>query len=161
MSSNSFLVVSLRFSMNSNMSSGDSDSFTSLQSQVTFISFYSLIAVIKTSKIMLNISGMSGHLSLVPDPTGSVSSFSPLNICQLWICHSEIAQLCPTLCNPMGCSLPGSSVRGIFQARVLEWVSMSFSGDLPDPGIEPGSPALQADALPSEPPGKSKLCSTK
>ena len=49
--------------------------------------------------------------------------------------------------------LPGSSVHGIFQARVLEWLSFPSPGDLPDAGIEPGSPALQADALPSEPPG--------
>ena len=38
-----------------------------------------------------------------------------------------MAQLCPNLCNPMDCSLPGSSVHGIFQARVLEWVAISFS----------------------------------
>ena len=43
---------------------------------------------------------------------------------------------------------------GIFQARILEWVAIPFSRDLPDPGIEPGSPALQVDSLPSEPPGK-------
>ena len=41
--------------------------------------------------------------------------------------ESEVAQSCPTLCNPMDCSLPGSSVHGIFQARVLEWVAISFS----------------------------------
>ena len=41
--------------------------------------------------------------------------------------ESEVAQLCPTLCNPMDCSLPGSSVHGIFQARVLEWGAISFS----------------------------------
>ena len=41
--------------------------------------------------------------------------------------ESEVAQLCPTLCNPMDCSLPDSSVHGIFQARVLEWVAISFS----------------------------------
>ena len=70
---------------------------------------------------------------------------------------SEIAQSCPTLCDPMDCSLPGFSVHGIFQARVPEWVTVSFSrGDLPDPGIEPGSPTLQADALSSEPPGKTE-----
>ena len=51
----------------------------------------------------------------------------------------------------MDCSLQGSCLHGILQARVLEWVAISFSRDLPDPGIEPGSPALQADALPSEP----------
>ena len=54
----------------------------------------------------------------------------------------------------MDCSLPGSSIHVILQARILEWVATSFSRDLPDPGIEPGSPALQADALPSEPPEK-------
>ena len=41
--------------------------------------------------------------------------------------ESEVAQSCLTLCNPMDCSLPGSSVRGIFQARILEWVAISFS----------------------------------
>ena len=51
-------------------------------------------------------------------------------------------------------SLPGSSVHGISQARVLEWVAIPFSTDLPDTGIEPGSLALQADSLPCEPPGK-------
>ena len=41
--------------------------------------------------------------------------------------ESEVAQLCLTLCHPMDCSLPGSSVHGIFQARVLEWVAIAFS----------------------------------
>ena len=41
--------------------------------------------------------------------------------------ESEVAQLCPTLCDPMDCSLRGSSTHGIFQARVLEWVAISFS----------------------------------
>ena len=50
-----------------------------------------------------------------------------------------------TSCNPMDCSLPGFSVLGISQARILEWVAISFSRGLPDPGIEPVSPALQAD----------------
>ena len=108
--------------------------------------------------------------------------------------------LCPSVVSdsydPMDCSPPGSSVHGIFQARILEWVAISSSrnvkslsrvrlfgtpwtvayqaplsiefsrqqyqsglpfpslGDLPDPGIKPTSPALQADTLPSEPPGK-------
>ena len=39
----------------------------------------------------------------------------------------EVAQSCPTLSNPMDCSLPGSSVHGIFQARILEWVAISYS----------------------------------
>ena len=41
--------------------------------------------------------------------------------------ESEVAQSCPTLCDPMGCSLPGSSIHGIFQARVLEWGAIAFS----------------------------------
>ena len=41
--------------------------------------------------------------------------------------ESEVAQSCPTLSDPMDCSLPGSSVHGISQARVLEWVAVAFS----------------------------------
>ena len=70
--------------------------------------------------------------------------------------ESEVAQSCPTFGDPMDCSLPGFSLHGIFQARVLEWGAISFSGDLPDPGVKPRSPILQADALLSEPPGKPK-----
>ena len=50
-----------------------------------------------------------------------------------------------TLCNPMDWSPPGSSVHGIFQARILKWLSLPTPGDLPNPGIEPtslASPAL-------------------
>ena len=64
-----------------------------------------------------------------------------------WQTDREVAQLCPTLCDPVDYSPPGSSIHGILQARVLEWVAISFSRDLPDPGIEPRSPTLQADAL--------------
>ena len=42
--------------------------------------------------------------------------------------ESEVAQLCPTLSDPMDCSLPDSSAHGIFQARVLEWGAIAFSG---------------------------------
>ena len=68
-----------------------------------------------------------------------------------------VTQLCPTLCNPVDYSPPGSSVHEILQARILEWIAIPFLGDLPNPGIEPRSPALQADSLPSEPPGKPYL----
>ena len=44
--------------------------------------------------------------------------------------ESEVAQLCPTPSDPMDCSPPGSSVHGIFQARVLEWVAIAFSEDM-------------------------------
>ena len=50
-------------------------------------------------------------------------------------------------------SSPGSLVHGLSQARILEWVAISFPGDLPDPGIKPWLSALQADSLPSQPPG--------
>jgi len=63
--------------------------------------------------------------------------------------ESEVAQSCPTLCDPVDCSLPGFSICGILQARILEWVTISFSRKdiFPTPGIEPGSPALEADAV--------------
>ena len=59
-----------------------------------------------------------------------------------------VTQSCPTLCNPMDSSPPGSSVHGILQARILEWVPRPSPGDLPNPGIKPWSPVLQADSLP-------------
>ena len=113
--------------------------------------------------------------------------------------ESEVAQSCPTLSDPMDCSLSGSSVHGVLQARVLEWGAIAFykkklsspypqcvyllvavmstpvrplcpwdsprqeywsglpcpsPGDLPNPGTELRSPALQADSLISEPQGK-------
>ena len=68
--------------------------------------------------------------------------------------ESEVTQSCPTLCDPMDCSLPDSSVHGIFQARILEWVAISFSKGSSGPRVKPGSPALWTDSLLSEPPGK-------
>ena len=85
--------------------------------------------------------------------------------------ESEVTQSCPTLCDPMDCSLPGSSsVHGIFPGKNTVArqgpLSMGFSrqelwnglpvsspGDLPDPGIELRSPTLPAESLPSELPG--------
>ena len=64
----------------------------------------------------------------------------------------EVTQSCPTLSDPMDCSLPGSSPHGIFQARILEWAAMPSSRGSFHTGIEPRSPALQVDSLPSEPP---------
>ena len=60
-------------------------------------------------------------------------------------------QSCLTLCNPMDCSLPGSFVHGISQARILEWVAISFSWCLPEPGIEPVSFALAGGFFTTEP----------
>ena len=68
----------------------------------------------------------------------------------------KVARSCPTLSNPMD-----YTVHGILQARILEWVAFSFSGDLPNPGIEPRSPTLQVGSLPAEPQGKPRLyCSS-
>ena len=63
-------------------------------------------------------------------------------------------QLCSTLWDPVGCSPPASSVHGILQARILEWIAIPFSRGYSDPDIKPRSPTLQADSLLSEPPGK-------
>ena len=66
--------------------------------------------------------------------------------------HAKWFQLCPTPCNPVDRSPPDCSD----QARILEWVAFPSPGYLPNPGIKSGSPTLQADSLPSEPPGKPK-----
>ena len=50
---------------------------------------------------------------------------------------AKLLQSCLTVGNPVDCSLPGSSVHGISQARILVWVAVSSPGDLPDPGMEP------------------------
>ena len=62
-----------------------------------------------------------------------------------------VAQSCLTLCDSVDCSWPASSVHGILQARILEWITIPFSRDLPNPGIKLESLALQADSLLSEP----------
>ena len=62
----------------------------------------------------------------------------------------SVAQSCLTLCNPVDCGPPGSSVHRILQARILEWVVITFSRGSSHPRDEPMSPTLQADSLPSE-----------
>ena len=57
-------------------------------------------------------------------------------------------------CDLMDCSPPGASVHGIFQEEYWSGLLFPSPGDLPNPGIKPGSPALQADSLLSEPPEK-------
>ena len=77
------------------------------------------------------------------DPTDGSPHQAPLSLgfsrqepgvgCQLLLqcvkvkSESEVTQFCPTLRDPMDCGLPGSSIHGIFQARVLEWVALAFS----------------------------------
>ena len=78
---------------------------------------------------------------------GSLSIPSPLCNQSLSKLQSEVAQSCPTLCDTMDCHLWGSSVHGIFQARVLEWVSISFSRGSSQPRDRTRSPALQGQML--------------
>ena len=75
----------------------------------------------------------------------------------MFTCYGLVTKLCPTLktlfLRNIGIqeySLPGSSVHGILQAGMLEWVAFSSPGDLSNSGIEPRSPASQADSLPTE-----------
>ena len=85
-----------------------------------------------TCKYFLLFSGLSSFLSMV---SFDVQKGFSLITYHLFIfafvsfskVKSEVAQACQTLCDPMNCSLSGSSVHGIFQARVLEWVAISFS----------------------------------
>ena len=71
-------------------------------------------------------------------------------------------QSCPTLCNPMDGSLPGSSVHGIFQARVLEWTAIAFSRGSSRPRDQTQVSLIVTDALSLEPPGKHcRECSSK
>ena len=72
----------------------------------------------------------------------------------LSFCHCcSVAESCLTLCDPMDCS-PPDSVHGISQARILEWVAISFSRDLPNPGTELMYPALAGGFFTTKPPGK-------
>ena len=65
-------------------------------------------------------------------------NFQSLNFFFLFKGRSEVAQSCPTLCDPMGCSLPGFSVHGIFQARILEGVAFLLQGIFPTQGLNSG-----------------------
>ena len=67
-----------------------------------------------------------------PNLTSQLRDFQAMCVC---------AQSCPTLCHPMDCSSPGSSVHGIFEARILDWVPFPSPGDHPNPGTELTSPA--------------------
>ena len=74
----------------------------------------------------------------------------PLCIC-VFAMLCLVAQLCHTLCDPWSVAHQAPLSMGILQARILEWGAMPYSRDLPNPGIEPRSPTLQEDSLPSEP----------
>ena len=84
-----------------------------------------------------------GNSAMGADPTSKAS-------------YCLLAKSCLTLWKPMDLSLPGLSLHGISQARILEWVAIFSSRDLPDPGIKPVSPALAGRFFTAEPAGK--LC---
>ena len=102
-----------------------------------------------TNKDTILLFALVGFLLNVTLSKNSIMTVSPL----LHIYLISITQS-PTLWDPMDCSQPGSSFHGILQARILEWVAMSFSRGSSHPGIQPRSPTLQADFLLSEPSGK-------
>ena len=84
-------------------------------------------------------------------PFPSLCLFSNNVLTQSILPLVKVTQPCPTPCDPMD-----YTVRRILQARILEWVTAPFSRDLPNPGTEPRSPALQVDSLPAEPQEKPK-----
>ena len=104
------------------------------------------------------------HLSL---PSTCHQAFGVARVCPsdvesvgirlVWMSMSLVTQSCPTLCDPMDCSPPGSSVHGD-SPRQEYWSGLPYPtpGYLPNPGIEPKSPASQVDSLPSGPPVKPK-----
>ena len=109
------------------------------------------------------------HLHTVLPSSTWISQTLNVTGCFTWPCSfdaqclwsevkwSEVAQSCPTLCDPMDCSLSGSPSMGFSRQECWSGLPFPSPGDLPNPGIEPGSPTLQADALPSELPGKPLL----
>ena len=82
-----------------------------------FNTYRFVIAFLPKSKHLL-ISWLQSLSAVIPKSLGPLNKFFFV---------FEVTQLCPTLCNPMDCNPPGSSVHGILQARILEWVAISFS----------------------------------
>ena len=83
--------------------------------------------------------------NIVTNEILGTASLLPHKQSYVCLCACLVPQSYPTLCDPMDCSPPGSSIHEIFQARILEWVPFPTPGDLPDPGIKPislASPAL-------------------
>ena len=81
-------------------------------------------------------------------------SLSPL--WHFWLLAVLVTQLCPTLCDPMDCSPPGSSVHVMLQARILEWVATSSRGSS-QPRDQTHTACISADSSPSEPPGETLM----
>ena len=92
---------------------------------------------------------------------GFLRGLGPETECPCQVCARSVAQVCPTLCDPMDCSPPGSSGLGFSRQECWSGLPRPPPGDLPDPGMEarsPPSPALQPDSSPAGPPVKPVLC---
>ena len=133
--------------------------FLFLLCKIWVLSFYWNTASVKTSILPMNYFYKHGQWDVQP-------------VCQTKNPRSRdhtdlssggggdlVAKSYLTLCNHMDCSPPGSSVHWILQARILEWVAISFSSGSSRPRREPMSPALAGGFSTSEPPGKSQLSS--
>ena len=110
--------------------------------QKDFIDGKSKILTCEKSSYLEVTRGTRPHTPVLPSRSFPLRRPVPLctflSFCCCFCCLA--ARLCPTLCDPLDCNLPGSSVHGLAQARILEW-------DLPAPRFELASPALQADSL--------------
>ena len=99
--------------------------------------------------------GMENSIESKNVPDGKNWNSKPvLPILRIYIRYCLVLSRVQLFCDSMDCSAPGSSVHGISQTRMLEWVAISFSGDLPEPGIEPRSPELADGFFTTEPSGK-------
>ena len=104
--------------------------------EMLYISLLLLLLLSRFSRVRLCVTPQTGAHCLWDSPgknTGVGCHF--LLQCMKVKSGSEVAQSCPILSDPMDCRLPGSSVHGIFQARVLEWGAIAFSGIYPYKGI--------------------------
>ena len=95
--------------------------------------------------------GMATHSSIL---VRRILIYVCVYVC-VCVCAKSL-QFCLTPCDPMDCSLPASCVHGILQVRILSGWPCYPPVNLPNPGVEPKAPTLQADSLPSEPSGKPK-----
>ena len=134
--------------------------------QASFLNFYQskfdynvvLVSDVEQRESVTHIH-ISTHFQII-FPYRSLQSIEQGSLCYtvgpyyLFYIQVKAAQSCLTLCDPMDYSLPGFSVHGILQARYWSGQPFLSPRDLPNPGIKPRSPALQAYSLPSEPPEK-------
>ena len=112
-----------------------------------------LIRMQRSRNSQLLLLGMQNHTATSENGWKRTSKPKPVYECLCAVLCS-VTQSCPTLCNSMNCSLPDSSVPGDSPGK--SGLPCPPPGDLPNSGMEPKSPTLQADSLPNEPPGKPK-----